>query len=50
MIVSRVRSKVALYPLEQQPYDEYSKCFVLKSADAELRIVAVIDAKKLISC
>jgi hypothetical protein len=50
MIVSRVRSKVAFYPLEQQRYDEYSECFVLNGADAELRIVAVIDAKKLMSC
>jgi nuclease HARBI1 len=50
LIVSRVRAKVLFYPLDGHRYDEYHKCFIRKGADAELRIVAVIDAKKLMSC
>jgi hypothetical protein len=50
LIVSRVRSKVLFYPLDGHRYDEYMECFIQKGADAELRIVAVIDAKKLMSC
>ena len=40
------RTKGDFYPLEQEHCDQYLKCFVQKGADAELRIVAVIDAKK----
>jgi hypothetical protein len=50
LIVSRVGPKVIFYPPEQERYDQYLECFVRKGADAELRIVAVIDAKKLMSC
>ncbi|KAI2494543.1 DDE superfamily endonuclease [Fragilaria crotonensis] len=50
LIVSRVGPKVVFYPLKQERYDQYMECFVRKGADAELRIVAVIDAKKLMSC
>ena len=50
LIVSRVGAKVVFYPLDQSRYDEYLQCFVRKGADPELRIVAVIDAKKLMTC
>lgn len=50
LIVSRVGPKVVFYPLKQERYDQYLECFARKNADAELRIVAVIDAKKLMSC
>ena len=50
LIVSRVRARVLFYPLEQSRYDEYLQCFVRKGADPELRIVAVLDAKKLMCC
>ena len=50
LIVTRVMARVLFYPLEQSRYEEYRQCFVRKGADPELRIVAVLDAKKLMSC
>jgi hypothetical protein len=47
ILVSRVGPKVVFYPLKQEQYDQYLECFARKGADAELRIVAVIDAKNL---
>ena len=50
MLIGRVRKSVMFYPLEHERYDEYCDAFVRKGADPELRIVVVIDAKKLMSC
>ena len=50
LIATRVTAKILIYPLDQSRYEEYRRCFVRKGADPELRIVAVIDAKKLMSC
>ena len=50
LIATRVMARVLIYPLDQFRYEEYQQCFVRKGADPELRIVAVLDAKKLMSC
>jgi hypothetical protein len=50
-IVSRFGPKVIFYPLDQSCYDKYLQCFVRnKGADPELRIVAVMNDKKLMTC